>query len=185
MTYLLIGLLVLWLLFAVFMILLCLEVGATFIIRSAPEVPSSRRLRDAVAAEIRKNYPDAKTAIDVGSGWGGMARRVAREFPKMKVTGAELMPLAFICSWIARAVFGPRNCRFVLGDAVKFIKKSKGFDIGICYSGTGLMRAVAPVKNKFKIIIALDFPLPDAKPTRTIQLHKDTLGQHVLYVYEK
>jgi len=175
---------VLYIIFAVFLILLSIEVGITFFRKTAPQYPSQRKLRDAVIAEIRAHYPKATTAIDIGSGWGGMVRRVGKEFPKMQVVGVELMLLAFSYSWTMRLVFGPRNVKFIMGNAIEYIARSSGSDIAICYSGPPLMAAVKPLAGKFKVIISLDFPLPHRKATRTIKLHKDKLGQHMLYIYE-
>jgi hypothetical protein len=111
-----------------------------------------------------------------------MAMRIAREFPNANVIGIELMPMPFCCSRMARMLWGPKNCRFFFGDAARFVKDKK-FDIAVCYSGTPLMKAIAPHKDNFKAVVALDFPLPDTRATRTTELHKDYLGQHVLYVY--
>lgn len=173
-------------LFSILLILFYIEAGITFFRRTAPQLPSERKLRDAVVSEIRKHYPDARTAIDIGSGWGGMARRIAREFPNMRVVGVELMPLAFACSRLARLFLGPRNCRFVMGDAIKYAAraKNKQFDIAVCYSGDRLMKAVAPLAGRFKVVLSLDFPMPGKKAARVIKLHKDRLGQHMLYVYK-
>ena len=223
--YLFLAFIIFEILLAVFLILFYIEVGITFFRKTAPELPSGQKLRDAVIAEIRSRYPDAGTAVDIGSGWGGMARRMAREFPKMQVTGIELMPLSFACSWLARLFFGPRNCRLVRGDVVRYLSKRHNnahpgrcaatppaegnsvcpagsdnsppqegcprrgrggllFDIAVCYSGVQLMKAIAPLADRFGVLISLDFPLPNTKATRTIKLHKDKLGQHMLYVYE-
>ena len=177
----------------IFIILFTVEVGITFLRRTAPQLPSQRKLRNAMIAEIRKHYPNAQTAIDIGSGWGGMARRIGKEFPKMRVLGVELMPLAFSFSWVSRLILGPRNVRFVRGNVISWLgthheqwatNNESRYDIAVCYSGTALMKALSPMAGRFRVILSLDFPLPGHKPTRTVKLHKDRLGQHTLYVYE-
>jgi SAM-dependent methyltransferase len=151
--------------------------------RVAPTVPSGGKMRDAVALEIRQNFPDGRTIIDVGSGLGGMAVFLGRRFPKSNVIGIELKPLPFCFARISSFLRGPKNCRFIFGDAARFVKDKK-FDIAVCYSGPKLMQAIEPHKNKFKAVLSIDFPLPNTKPSRTTVLHKDRLGQHKLYVYE-
>ena len=169
-----------------FVLFLVFETVVWSIKRIAPPLPSQRKMRTAVICEIAKHYSDAGSAIDIGSGYGGMARTVARKFPKMRVLGVELMPMEFFCSKLFCLLFGPKNCSFAFGDVIKFIESrpEKEFDIAVCYSGTALMKSISPMANKFKVVLSLDFPLPDHTPVRTIKLHKDGLGQHYLYIYE-
>ena len=171
--------------------LLAFETGISFFSKTAPSLPSQRKMRKAVANEITKHYGNAKTVLDIGSGWGGMARGIARILPGARVIGIEKFLLPFSYSFIIWILFGPRNARFFMGDAFKFINREKGkgngnydFDIGIAYLLTPMMPKVEKVMDKFKVLITLDFPLPNASATRTIKLHKDHLGQHYLYVYE-
>jgi len=183
-TILYLGVIIAGILITVFLLLLSVEVGVGLFFGKAPEVPSSTKLRNAVVSEIRARYPDAKTVIDIGSGWGGMTRRIACEFSGASVTGIELMPLSFGCSALAKLFAGPANAKFVIGDAIKFIKNSDGFDVGVCYCGTALMKDIPSLSDKFKLIISLDFPIPNVRPIKIIKLHNDGLGQHVMYVYK-
>ncbi|MCL2018039.1 MAG: class I SAM-dependent methyltransferase [Alphaproteobacteria bacterium] len=185
MLYIYLALIIVELFLLVFVILFSIEVGITLFRRTAPQLPSQKKLRDAVIGEINSCYPNEHTIMDIGSGWGGMVRRIARKFPKMRVTGIELMPLAFCCSWLSWLILGPKNARFMMGNAIKCISNGMSADIAICYSGTSLMKEFAPLADKFKIVLALDFPLPGHVPVRTIKLHKDHLGQHMLYVYSR
>jgi hypothetical protein len=154
--------------------------------KNAPEVPSSRRLRHAVLAEIRKNYPRMKTVAEIGSGWGGFARLCARKNPQMNVVGIELMPMPYWCSQIARFFAGPKNVKFILGDAFAHIGKTGKYDIGVSYLLPRQMKKVREIRGNFKVLMALDFPLPDAAPTRVVKIYKSFLMNvyHKLYVYE-
>ncbi|MCL1785664.1 MAG: class I SAM-dependent methyltransferase [Alphaproteobacteria bacterium] len=165
-------------------IVIIIDVIKMQLFKIAPTLPSRKVMRKAILAEIRKIRPDAKTVIDIGSGLGGMAMLIAREFPKSNVAGVEFKILPFCFSWIIRFFRGPKNCRFIFGDATRFIKDKK-FDIAVCYSGPWLMHAIEPYRNNFNILLSLDFPLPNTKPAQTIMLHKDSLGQHRIYVYER
>ncbi|MCL2737641.1 MAG: class I SAM-dependent methyltransferase [Alphaproteobacteria bacterium] len=173
------------LLFVIYIALIVMAVEALFVplFDVPPKVPSQKKMRNVIMAEIHKNFPDAKTIIDIGSGWGGMAMRAAREFPHADAVGIELMPLPFCCATVSRCLLGPKNCRFAFGNAVRFIKDKK-FDIAVCYSGPELMKAIEPHRDNFKVVLSIDFPLPNIAPSRTVTLHKDRMGQHVLYVYE-
>jgi len=157
--------------------------------RAAPEVPSDSRLRAAVLDQIATHYPNAKSVMDIGCCYGGLTRLVAKRFPKTHVTGVECMPIPFAVAKMSRIVRGPKNCGFVWGDIFKFLAggdKSgpRKFDIGIAYLLPPMMPKIQAVRSHFKVLLVLDFPLPTAKPTRVIPLHKNFMGQHTLYVYE-
>jgi hypothetical protein len=175
---------------AVFIIfdMVILVYGAGLVIsafgRIAPPVPSGRRLRQVFADYIADKYPDVKTIIDIGSGWGTMVRAVAKRFPNADVTGIEMMPIPYLYSILRGA--NMKNARIFFGDAFKFLKKTdKKFDIGITYLLSTEMKDVEKFLARFDMLLVLDFRLPDAAPVDKIKLHKDTLGQHWLYVYRK
>lgn len=148
-----------------------------------PMVPSSHRLRNAVISEINKNFSQMRTVLDVGSCYGGMARRIANECPNKDVTAVEKMlhPVMISRMW---NLFTHKHYKTIWGDAFEYIKKSDGFDIGISYLLPPVMGKLEAMRNKFKALIVLDFPLPNAKYTRKIELHHDLLGKHLMFVYE-
>jgi hypothetical protein len=154
---------------------------------SAIPIPSAKPLRIAVARQIKKYYSNAETILDIGSGWGGMSRFLARQFPDKKVTGIELMLMPFTYSKITNWICCVGNVRFVRANAFKFLRKSENnFDIGVAYLLTPAMAELSDFHDKLGAVLALDFPFPNIKPTRKINLHyKDCLGEHWLYVYEK
>jgi len=157
--------------------------------KTAPEVPSDHRLRTAALDQITQYYPNAKTVLDIGCCYGGLSHLVAKRFPKMNVTGVECMPIPYAIAKLSRMIRGPKNCGFVFGDAFKFIKGGdkpgvRKFDIGLAYLLPPVMPKVEEVSNHFKVLLVMDFPLPNQKPTRVIKLHKNFMGPHTLYVYE-
>ena len=150
--------------------------------RLAPAVPSSRRLRNAVIKQIAIEMPNVKTVLDIGSGWGTMGRTVAGAFPQAKILGMEIMPCPYVYS-VIRGLF-VRNAKFKFGNVFKYLEKSGDkFDVGTAYLLTPMMRDVQNYAKRFKVLIVLDFPLPDMKPNKKIKLHSDMLGQHWMYVY--
>lgn len=67
-----------------------------------PPMPSSRGMRESVVEEIRR-YENHGHVVDLGSGWGGLAARIASAYPDRTVTGIELAPVPYLFS---RLVYG-------------------------------------------------------------------------------
>ncbi|MDR3208607.1 MAG: class I SAM-dependent methyltransferase [Rickettsiales bacterium] len=162
------------------------EVFFAMITGFPPKVNSVRKMRDAVIRELKRM--DFYSVCDAGSCFGGMCGRIARAFPSSQVLGIEIMPIPFVMSKIAQLIgLIPRRVRFQLGDFFACVKKSDGFDVGIFYQFPRTMERVeSEIIDKFKVMLVLDFPLPNIKPIRKIKLHRDFLKmQHYLYVYGK
>ncbi|MDR2413202.1 MAG: methyltransferase domain-containing protein [Rickettsiales bacterium] len=151
--------------------------------KTAPAVSCGYRQRAAVARQIAAEIPNTKTILDIGSGYGAMVRTLAKSLPNAKIIGAEIMPTPWIYS-ATRHIF-VKNARFVFGDAFKFLRKSnRNFDVGITYLLHSQMRELQEFLPRFKILIAVDFPLPDVKPYKKLKLHRDRFAQHWMYVYK-
>ena len=169
--------------FGVFAVCYCFDFMIAAMTKTSPEVASGKELRNIVVSEINKNYKNLHSVIDIGSCWGGLARKIARECPGKNVVAVERMPSPAFISTI-KDLFSFCNSKTIWGEAIKYIKKSNGFDIGTAYLYPDMMKKLEKHLNKFKVLIVLDFPLPNTKPTRTQKLHHDHLGQHNLYIYE-
>lgn len=156
----------------------------TLVKGQAPEIPSGRRLRKVVLDEL-KNY-SASSIVDLGSGFGGMAKSIAKYFPDAQVYGIEFMPFAIIISKLSKLFCHLKNLKFIHGDVFKIINQSQGYDIGVVYLLTPQMKNVQKIRKKFKVLLVLDYPLPDIKPTlvREIFQEKITSFKHRLYIYE-
>ncbi|MDR1027471.1 MAG: hypothetical protein LBL46_03590 [Rickettsiales bacterium] len=161
------------------------ELAACRIRRQIPLVPSARALRDAVIKEIRENFPKMKTAVDIGSGFGGLARRIARECD-LRVEALENMPFAAL---VSRARDN-KNCRTIWCDAFGRIAESDGYDIAVAYLGPGVNGRLAGLAKKFRVLITLAVPVPGLTPTRVVDIgHGATrygrnLYPHKLFIYE-
>jgi len=151
--------------------------------KKIPPVPSGDKMRNAVIGEIVKNYPNVKSIIDIGSGWGGFVRKIAKDIPGAKVTGVEVVHSPYIVSKITQIIFGPKNCEFVRKNAFEYIKDKK-FDMAVCYLSTMNMKEFESYRDRFKIVIAIDFEFSNIKPSRVIKIHKDIMGDHSIYIYE-
>lgn len=150
---------------------------------SAPVFPSSRKLRKIVAREIRKNYKNSKSILDIGSGFGGLARKIAHENPQHHVYAVEQIFLLVVISQLLN-IFSRRKVKFFHVDVFEFIKKSRKFDIGVAYLFPPMMPQIKEIRTKFDILIILDFPLPNVKFSRKIEIDQGKLSQHTVYIYE-
>jgi hypothetical protein len=113
-----------------------------------------------------------------------MVRAVSKNFPNARVVGIEMMPSPFVFSSI-KCVFN-KNIKIVFGNAFRVLRdKGRGFDVGIAYLLTPEMKNVENLLSRFKILLAVDFPLPDVRAAEEVKLHRDMFGQHWLYVYKK
>lgn len=160
-----------------------------FVKKQAPFVPSAKCSRQITLCEIKKHYPNAKNVLEIGSGFGAFSRKIARN-TNASVIGLENMPW---CACISKIldIFCFKKVKTVFCDAFKYLENTdKKFDIAIAYLGPKLTPKLLKYKNKIRVLIVLDFPLPDYKPTRTIYggPGKTKMGgkeyPHKLYIYE-
>lgn len=177
----------------VYLILFCFEYNISIVRGNIPFVASNRHHRRAVANEINTHYPTMQTACDVGSGYGGMSRYIARKC-KINVVGLENMPVTAGISKIGD-LFSRTRAKTIWCDAFGYLDTCDGFDIGIAYMGPGVNDIIGKYRNKFRVIITLDVPIKNMRATRTIELgHGYTtygrmLGRHYkfphkLFIYE-
>lgn len=154
-----------------------------------PFVPSNKDLRNAVIKEIQKHYPNARTACDIGSGYGGLARKIAGKFG-IRVWALENMPFSAFVSKITDIISFSKS-KTILCDAFEYIKKSDGFDIAITYLGPSVNYRLIEIKNKTRVLITLDVPVKGLNAVRSIDLPngatiygRDKKYPHRLFVYE-
>ena len=166
------------------------HIRCIYIKKQIPFVPSADVLRVAVANEICKNYPNAKTICDIGSGYGGLARYVARS-GDFTVTALENMPFTFFIARVL-SVFSCAKVQNVRCDAFEYLKKYDGvFDVGVAYLGPHVNHRLVDILDKFRVLIVLDAPIPQIKPVRIVDVgHGYTrygrkVYPHKLFIYTK
>lgn len=169
-------------------IVLNIEKTIRHIKRKAPLHPSDTVLRNATVSEIKKHYSWAKTACDIGSGHGGLARKIAREC-SMRVTALENMFSPALFSKISDIpMCGKSKTLWV--DAFKYLEKSDGFDLAVAYLGPETMDQLLLHRNKFRVLITLDFPIKRVRAKRIITMpngytrYGNKKYPHKLFVYE-
>ena len=171
-----------------YLITLIQRVISVHILHKVPIVSSTRCLRRAVVRAINQHYPDARTAYEIGSGYGGLARKMARRCG-LNVTALEYMP---VCAWVShmldRITFA--NSKTVRCDAFKYLETAKHVDIAVSYMGPADNDLIIKMHNRFDVLILVDVPVKHTKPTRVIDIGYGgtkigtTYYPHKLYVYE-
>lgn len=174
--------------FVVYMFIDSVEQVICHVRRKIPLVPSTWRLRRAVVNEIRMNFPNMHTVIDIGSGYGGLARLIARRC-KMDVVGVENMPFAATVSKIKDCITFSRN-KTIWCDAFKYLENCDGIDIGVAYMGPGFNEELYKYADKFQVLITLVMPADGMDATRIVTLPRGHtrygrhLYPHKLYIYD-
>ena len=153
-----------------------------------PYVASSKYLRRALVNEIKRHYSHATSICDIGAGYGGLARYIAKNCD-MSVVALENMPftitVARIMKFISRSKIQIIKC-----DAFEYLKTSPKFVIGIAYLGPAVNDRLVKYKNKFDVIVTLDVPIEKLKPTRIINVGHGATNYgrhkfpHKLFVYD-
>ena len=140
-----------------------------YIKRQIPFVASVGALRHAVAAEIVTKYPNAKTLCDIGSGYGGFARFLARK-TGARVFALENMPFTFAVAYVLNLFCWPK-IRNIRCDAFEYLRKCDvWFDVGIAYLGPGVNDKLVHVLDKFGVLIVLDVPISGLKPLYVVDV---------------
>ena len=153
-----------------------------------PFVPSSKYLRRAVVNTIHKYYPNATSIVDIGAGYGGLARHIARNCDAT-VVALENMPFTITVSrvfnWVTRS-----RVKIIKCDAFQYMQSSPRFDIGVAYLGPNVNPRLAKYKKQFNMLITLDVPVAGLRPTHTVNVgHGFTrYGRHKfphkLFIYD-
>jgi len=89
----------------------------------APPMPSNGKIRHAVSHLVATELVNAgrrnTRIVELGSGWGGLTRRLAAEQPDVPVLGVERSVIPLLWSVLMQRVRGPVNARFQYGDVVE------------------------------------------------------------------
>lgn len=157
--------------------------------KKPPFVPAIDTERAAVVQQINLYYPHAKTVLELGSGYGGLARYIARN-TNACVIGVERMPATALISWGLDKLYRA-NSRTVWGDVFQYLENMGGrADIAVAYMGPNVTSGLIAYSKKFDVLISVDFAVPKIKPRRVIDVcngytrYAGKKYPHRLYVYE-
>ena len=109
------------------------------------------------------------TVYELGSGWGGLARALARRCPQAQVVGVEASRVPWMFSALVQRVAPVPNLRFVRGDF--FAQPLAEADVLVCYLFTGGMRQLSE-RVKLKpgaVLISSTFALPGRTASETVR----------------
>lgn len=162
----------------------------SFIRKQVPFVPSRKKSRKAVADQINTYYKNAKNVLEIGSGFGGLARYTARN-TDTNVVALENMIFSASISKLLDFISLSKKSKTVWVDAFDFLKNTdKKFDVALAYLGTEATSILKNYADKFDVLISLNFEIPDLKPVRIVDLksgyvvYNNKKYPHKLFVYE-
>lgn len=162
----------------------------TSIKKQPPLVASCPRLRQSVVEQILKHYSKSKNICEIGSGFGGLARAVARN-TDADVYALENMPYSALVSKICDVMTGCKNNHTIWCDAFEYLKNTDCyFDVALAYMGPTATPLIQNYKNKIGVLISLDFEIKGLRPIRVVDLsdcgyvvYNRVKYPHRLYVY--
>lgn len=160
------------------------------VLHQIPFVPSSRFLRRATVQAIKSFCPDVKTVCEIGSGYGGLARFVARRCGA-DVVALENMPFTNFVARMGSFLPGGRRVQNIKADAFEYLKgKCGAFDVGVAYLGPVVNARLVDVMSCFNVLIVLDVPVPNVEPTAVMDVGRGftRYGRlkfpHKLFIYK-
>lgn len=128
-------------------------------------MPSMRRVRRRMIALIPA---EAKTIVELGSGWGGLARAAAKHRPQAAVTGMEYSMFPFLFSRLGLWLRPRPNLRFVRQDFR--VADLSDADVVLCYLSNPIMARLRDTALRQlpsgAVILSSTFFLPDWEPER-------------------
>ena len=155
-----------------------------------PLVASNNYERRLVIEQIKNKYSTAKNICEIGSGFGGLARAIARNTPA-NVYALENMPFSAFISKIADRLSFCKNNKTIWCDAFAYLDNTDlKFDIAIAYFGPTATPMIQKYKDKIKVLISLDFEIKKLKPKHVIDMgrgytiYKGIKYPHRLFIYE-
>ena len=135
-------------------------------------MPSSGKAGRAIERIIKANRPSS-IVYELGSGWGGLACRLARALPASHIRGFELSSIPY--GWSSLVNRLRRSSNLEINRADFFGASLHDADIVVCYLYTG---AMARLKDKFErelrpgtMVISNTFALPGWTPAEVVRLN--------------
>jgi len=133
--------------------------------------PSSGKARDAIV----RLMADTGTGpvYDLGSGWGGLAIRLARKYPDRKIVGYEVSFFPWLVSVVFKKILRLNNLEICKKNFLK--ADLSGAEVLVCFLHTDGMREIAEklaVEEGFNgFLISNYFALPSFQPEASVQIN--------------
>lgn len=147
-------------------------------------MPSPATVRRAAVVALRRHW-NGQPIVDLGSGFGGLARTAAAAVPGGSVVGIERSLIPFLYAATTNALRGPENVRFVrasfeslkLSDATTYL----------CYLSPGSMsrlrRQYERDRPRNGVLVACVFAMPGWTPADRIECNDALAGTVYVYRY--
>lgn len=131
-------------------------------------MPSSKKARNAIAKLT--NNTGTGPIFDLGSGWGGLAMQLAKQYPQRQVVGYEASWLPWLVSMLFKNLAGLNNLTFKRQNFLKAELASA--DLLVCYLHPQGMQDIADQLNNDNtfsgFLISHNFALPSTPPEHTL-----------------
>jgi hypothetical protein len=149
-----------------------------------PPMPSSAALRATVLDMVREAGP-AERIVDLGAGWGGLARSAALLFPQRRVEALEISWVPYLFGKAVSGIIGPGNLQVRRGDLSREV--FDGDTIYICYLSppamSSLAETLATASTPRCRIVSAAFALPGWAPAE--RWVAGDLMRSPVYLYER
>jgi hypothetical protein len=132
-------------------------------------MPSSALAVEAMLSMVPEDVTGS--AVELGSGWGGLACRVALERPGLTVTAYELSPLPWCWAVLRSRAMGARRPRFVRRDL--FEADLSEMSWVFCYLHGDAMKRLSVRLEQFSpgtVVVTNTFRLPGWEPESVVTL---------------
>ncbi|MDA0241699.1 MAG: class I SAM-dependent methyltransferase [Proteobacteria bacterium] len=152
------------------------------LILGTPPTPTSPKVLARLTVALPTLGPG--TVYELGSGWGGVATKLARTYPDHVVVAIEASPLPCLVAALRRWFFGPANLQVRLGSFWNY--RLDDAAAVVAYLQTDVMEKLRP---KFEselrpgtVIITHTFRVPQWEPFMVYDT--DDLYKTPIYLYE-
>ena len=130
-------------------------------------VPTSRAVRTVMLELVPADTTG--TVYELGSGWGGLARALAKRCPRATVIGVEASWVPWAVSRLVQRLSPLPNLRLERGDF--FVEPLHEADVLVCYLFRGGMQALSE-RVKLKpgaVLVSSTFALPGREAADTVR----------------
>ena len=151
----------------------------------APAIPTLPWVRKKMIDGLKRHTDPTKSykIAELGSGWGGLTIKIARNFKSSQIDGYELAYAPYLVSKI-RAAFAFRKIKFYRADFFK--RDLSQYDIIVCYLLPWHMAQLKPQLEQLKpgsIIVVNAYGVPGWEPIET--QYTEFVVKIPIYVYRR
>lgn len=136
-------------------------------------MPSSSQARNAILSLMEDTDSESGPVYELGSGWGGLALKLAKKFPDRSIIAFEVSLVPWLVSVFLQKALGIGNLKIYRKSFLK--ADLSGAEILICYLHTqGMLQVADKLKdaepgNRF--LISSTFALPGYSVDRSVQIN--------------